>query len=192
MNVSGGENMHIRPVRGRAARLIATAALLASPLLAVVIAPTPANAEATYDLLKTSTFPASEPVGWSTCQHETLTLPKLSSSNRYAWSELFPEESSNGLTNYHQSFSGKFYWTICVASMKGISNSYAYYEYSLLTGDTAACENQGHCTTYELETHYLFAGGKNLLWGSELFVVPADECSFEACDGEGSVTVTTS
>jgi hypothetical protein len=185
--------MAIRPLRGRAVRLFSIAALLVSPLLAAVVAPSPASAAATrFFLVRTNSYTSHPAAGAIHCQTRDVTLPKLSSSNRYAWSEVFPQENSEGLTNYHQTFSGKFFWSVCISSMKGLSNAYAWREYSMLTGETAACENTGHCTTYTLENHFLPTGGTNAEWGSELFVVPASECSFETCESTGTVTVTKS
>jgi hypothetical protein len=184
--------MALRPLRGRAVRVCSIAALIVSPLIAVAVTPSPASAANNYFLVRTNSYTSHPGVGDHHCQERDVTLPKLASSNRYAWSEVFPQENSEGLTNYHQTFHGKFNWSVCLYSMKGLSPGLAWRETSMLTGETATCENTGHCTTYQLQDHYLATGGTNAEWGSELFVVPASECSFDACESTGSVTVTKS
>jgi hypothetical protein len=155
-----------------------------------LIAPNQASATTTYNLIKTSSFPASPASGWHTCQSKYVTLPKLASTDRYAWSEEYPDGNGDGITAYGQTFSGKFYWTVCISSMTGISSYWTYQEYSILTLVTSACTTLGHCTTYYLQHHYIrdTAGGSKL-WGSQLFVRPASWCYIEACENQASVTV---
>ena len=149
-----------------------------------------AHASTTYNLIKTSSFPANPSASWHTCQSKYVTLPTLSSSNRYAWAEAYPDGNSDGLTNYHQTFHGKFYWTVCIASMTGTSSYWTYQEYSLMTLVTSSCTNDGHCTTYYLQHHYIRDDqGGSRLWGSQLFVRPASWCTYEACENQASVTV---
>jgi hypothetical protein len=174
-----------RLLRGRKLHgLLAVLALTAVGL----VAPGQASAANPYNLLKDSYFSATPAQGWSTCLHSYVTLPVLPSNERYLWVE---EYGATELQNSYQTFSGKFYWTVCVSSMKGISGNWTYFEYSLLTGVTTACETQGHCTTYEIATHYVRQdAGATEGWGSQLQAVPSTYCSFSYCEDYGAVTVT--
>jgi len=132
-----------------------------------VFAANQASAASTYYLVKTSTLSASPAVGWSTCQSKYVTLPKLSTSDRYSWGEYSIAE--DGLEGYNQTFAGTYYWTVCIASMKGINVNWTYQVYSLLTLANSTCETTGHCTEYELQHHYIrvdvTTSGQ---WGSRL------------------------
>jgi hypothetical protein len=158
-----------------------------------VVTPNQASAATSFNLLKTSSFPASPPVGWHVCQSKYVTLPKLASTDRYAWGEDYPDGNGDAITNYSQTFYGTFYWTVCVFSMKGDPSTiyWTYKEYSLMTQSTSACTNYGHCTTYYLQNHYIRdTSGGSKVWGSQLFVRPASWCFISACENVASVSVT--
>lgn len=169
-------------------KVLLTVALLLFASFAVVT-PNQANAAATYSLLKTSTLSSNPAEGWSSCQSKYVTLPALPSSSKYGWSEEF--QAQDGLEAYNQTFAGTYYWSVCLASMTGISSNWTYAEYSLLTLDNATCKNTGHCTEYELQTHYLrqdaTATGQ---WGSLLQVLPSNYCVVVLCIPDAKVLVT--
>ena len=173
----------------RKAIYLTTAAILIAAF--GLVSPGAATASTTYNMLKTTKFSSAPAEGWSTCQSEDVTLAAPGSSNSYEWDEDYPTDTGPGLDGYGQPFSGKYYWTVCVASMKGISSNWTYFEYSLLTAETSTCENTGHCTEYELETHYIRQDvTANVEWGSQLILRPTSWCTYEACEYTGAVSVT--
>lgn len=185
--------MTLLSIRGGARRTLLLAILVACGVLALVLAATPSRADDSnhHNMEKTTYFSGSPKVGAIKCQHKTISLRKVSSGYRWAWSENYPQESSGYLANFNQTFHGSYYWTVCVSSMKGKSIRWKWVEYSMLTRRDSACENRGHCTTYTLQYHYLDETGEKQLWGSQLFVVPAHFCSHNngECATRGSVSV---
>jgi len=166
----------------------------------LILAAGPAGAATTALLAKTSSIPYPSKVSGLYCQNKTITLDTLPTGYRYAWNEFFPNGDPLGpatsVTYYANTFHGTFYWSVCLSSTqgtKGISTAYyPYKEWSILTQVTSACSLQGHCTSYELDPHYVHdTETQNASWGSEVYRVTAGWCSLPGtCSDAWGVTVT--
>lgn len=161
---------------------------LAVPVVAgSMMAAGPASA-ASYALLhRTNWFSATPKAGAISCQHKTITLDPLPTGYRYAWNQFFPKQDALGpgteVQAYELTFHGKFYWTVCMQSLKGTkginTTYYPYEEWSTLTRVSSACENQGNCTTWELIPHKIhMVDSGNANWGSQIHRLTVGWCSY--------------
>jgi len=146
------------------ALLRATAVLIIS-VGAFVFAPNPANAQASYNLIRSQYISANPTPGAQSCQHAWVTLATLGTARYYAWDEGDSADGKALVTNNH-TFHGKWYWTVCIqAAYVSGTNNYS------MTSRFDQCNSAGtSCTTHQLGRMQIevYPSG-TYEWGSQIW-----------------------
>ena len=149
------------------ALLRATAVLIIS-VGAFVFAPNPANAQASYNLIRSQYITANPTPGAQSCQHAWVTLATLGTARYYAWDEGDSADGKALVTNNH-TFHGKWYWTVCISQFARSTTNY------VMKSRLDRCNSDGtSCTTYQLlrynaPMYFEIDRSGTYEWGSEIW-----------------------